>query len=71
MSRRIFGTYNPQHISLELSVPDKLDYWTVKGKRVNFRVSRMDHPEYPDLTGICVIVWIFALRIAWPRGPVC
>jgi hypothetical protein len=65
MSKQILYIETP--ITVGMYVPDKLDYWTSNGKRVNFRVARVNNPEYPQYTGIHIIIWILSIYMAWKK----
>lgn len=69
MPKRIIEHFG-ESTAVVLSVPTDLDYWTRDGKRVNFRVGRINNPRVPDWTGFSVLIWIFNLYIAWrkPNG---
>jgi|LakMenE01Jun11ns_1017448.scaffolds.fasta_scaffold9923736_2 hypothetical protein len=68
MSKTLFRTINPDHLSLMVNVPDNWDYWTINGVRVNLHARRISHKGWD---GFCVIVWIFSLYAAWPRSKAC
>lgn len=68
MSRQILQLSNKASTyHLALHVPDKWDYWTSDGKRVNFRIRKLNNPEYPDYTGFTIILWVFNLYCVWRK----
>jgi hypothetical protein len=66
MSQQLFflNTKSFSH-SLSLHVPDKWDYWTMNGKRVNFNIKKINNPEYQNFTGFSIILWVFNLYYVW------
>jgi len=53
--------------TLAVYVPDKWDYWTINGKRVNFNIKKINNPEYQNFTGYSIILWIFNLYYVWEK----
>jgi hypothetical protein len=49
-------------------VPDKWDYWTSNGERVNFRIEKLNNPKFPNCTGFHLILGVFNLYFAWRKS---
>ena len=66
MSRQILllNTKSLSHV-LAIYVPDKWDYWETNGKRVNFKIRKINNPDHPNFTGFGIILWVFNLYYAW------
>lgn len=65
MSQQLFflNTKSFSHC-FSVHVPDKWDYWEVDGKRVNFKISRINNPKYPEYSGFSIILlWVFCLYV--------
>jgi hypothetical protein len=67
MSQEILHFQKLPHFDFGVRVPDDWDYWTIDGKRVNFKIKRISKPEYPDYTGVSIILWIFSIYFIWRK----
>jgi hypothetical protein len=43
------------------------NYWTEKGKKIYFTISRTMLPSSPNFTGFCIIIGTLNLGIFWKK----
>jgi len=67
MSKKLVDILVPGKWNFFVYAPSDWDYWESDGKRVNFRIKKMQHPENPSIVGISVIIGLFHLGLAWVK----